>query len=163
MSAGYAFTYESLLKLVRLQATEVMNNTMPSFRVVTLVGSTKFPDVWKEAQRELTMNGAIVHTVGLFGHQENIDMSGPLKRLIDRVYLQKIQQSTDILVLNKDGYIGLGAWDEIFYAIAHEKSIYFLEPLSDECLKRVMILMEQELDIARKYPNCPLTTCNDEE
>lgn len=109
-----------------------------TYPTITLVGSTRFPDVWKEAARELSLLGWIVHTVHLFGHQEGIDMNGSIKRMLDAQYLQKIDASHAILVLNKDGYIGLGAWDEIFYAIAKRKEIYFLEPLSDECRKEYM-------------------------
>jgi hypothetical protein len=101
-------------------------------KTITLVGSTRFPEVWAKAMRDLTIAGNIVHTVGLFGHQEDLDMNSPLKRLLDRVYLKKIRQSDKIFVLNKDGYIGMGAWDEIMYAIAQDKEIVFLEPLSSE-------------------------------
>lgn len=98
-------------------------------KTVTLVGSTRFPDLWIEAMRNLTLDGNIVHTVGLFGHQEDLDMKGPTKKMLDRIYLKKIYQSDAIFVLNKDDYIGMGAWDEIFFAIAHGKEIIFLEPL----------------------------------
>lgn len=101
-------------------------------KTITLVGSTRFPKIWKEKQRELTLAGYIVHTVGLFGHQEGLDMSGPEKKLLDRVYLKKIFLSDAILVLNVDGYIGLGAWDEIFYAVAQRKEIRFLNPIVGE-------------------------------
>ena len=138
------FHIDSLCTLIAEQAKQTLAGEHDRFCTVTLVGSTKFPEVWKETQRLLTMKGAIVHTVGLFGHQENIDMNGSLKRLLDKVYLQKIRESESILVLNKDGYIGNGAWDEIFYAIACRKSIYFLEPLSPVCFEHFTTLYVHE-------------------
>lgn len=107
------------------------------YPTITLVGSTKFPEIWIAAQRALTLAGCIVHTVGLFGHMEGIDMSGPTKKMLDRMYLQKILTSDGIVVLNKDGYIGLGAWDEICFALAYGKLISFMEPVrvcSDELI-----------------------------
>ena len=149
----YQFTYENLIELLLCRIREQKKETLDKeFLTVTLVGSTKFPEVWIETQRELTLHGAIVHTVGLFGHQEKIDMNGPIKRMLDRVYLQKIRQSNCILVLNKNGYIGLGAWDEIFYAIAQQKGIYFLEPLSTNCLKLLWNLIVDNCSFPNPIP-----------
>lgn len=97
------------------------------FPTLTLVGSTKFPNVWKEQLKCCTLDGYIVHTVGLFGHVENLDMSGKVKHMLDEMYQQKIFQSDSIFVLNTNGYIGMGAWDEILFALAYDKHIYFLE------------------------------------
>ena len=97
------------------------------YPTVTLVGSTKFPDAWREQQRQCTLSGYIVHTVGLFGHVENLDMSGTVKHMLDDMYQHKIFRSDCIFVLNVNGYIGMGAWDEILFALAHNVHIYFLE------------------------------------
>jgi len=49
------------------------------YKVVTLCGSTKFKDQFMKAQKELTLKGYIVISVGLFGHSgdqevwENMD------------------------------------------------------------------------------------------
>lgn len=42
-----------------------MKNGYP---VVTLCGSTRFKDEFMQAQKELTLKGMIVISVGLFGH-----------------------------------------------------------------------------------------------
>ena len=41
------------------------------YEVVTLCGSTKFKDDFIKAQEELTLQGYIVISVGLFGHADN--------------------------------------------------------------------------------------------
>ena len=38
------------------------------YKVITLCGSTKFKDEFLKAQKELTLKGNIVISVGLFGH-----------------------------------------------------------------------------------------------
>ena len=50
-----------------------------NYKVVTLCGSTRFKDEFMKAQKELTLKGYIVISVGLFGHSgdsevwENMD------------------------------------------------------------------------------------------
>ena len=38
------------------------------YKVITLCGSTKFKDAFIKAQKDLTLQGNIVISVGLFGH-----------------------------------------------------------------------------------------------
>ena len=38
------------------------------YKVITLCGSTRFKDAFMEAQKQLTLEGNIVISVGLFGH-----------------------------------------------------------------------------------------------
>lgn len=99
------------------------------FPTVTLVGSTKFPELFLKYAREFTLRGYLVHTVHLFGHQEGMNMRGDTKKLLDKMYLQKIYVSDEIFVINPNGYIGLGACDEIHFAAAHNKNITFMEPV----------------------------------
>jgi len=41
---------------------------MKKYKVITLCGSTKFKDDFMRVQKELTLKGNIVISVGLFGH-----------------------------------------------------------------------------------------------
>lgn len=120
--------------------SELIGYTKPRFPVITMCGSTRFPDVWSFYNAALSIRGCIVHSVGLFGRVVGLDMSSETKRLLDRVYLQKIEMSDAILVLNKDGYIGLSTWDEILFAASLDKLIYFIEPLPDRCLEELNTL-----------------------
>lgn len=90
------------------------------------------------------MAGCIVLSVGLFGHMEGMDMAGELKRSLDRLHFEKIRISDAIFVLNKDGYIGLSTWDEIFFAISNHVSIFFLEPLKGECVREFKRILDME-------------------
>lgn len=122
---------------------ELDDQTSP---IITLCGSTRFPDIWKEYNAKLSIAGCIVLSVGLFGHMEGMDMAGELKKSLDRLHFDKIRISDAIFVLNKDGYIGLSAWDEIFYAISHRVSIFFLEPIKRECAEELRSFLASEVD-----------------
>ena len=106
-----------------------------NYKVVTLCGSTKFKDEFLRVQKELTLKGNIVISVGLFGHSgdnevwENID-EGTLtktKEMLDDMHKRKIDMADEIFVINVDGYIGESTKSEIEYAKANGKAISYLE------------------------------------
>jgi hypothetical protein len=94
--------------------------------VVTLCGSTRFPETFIEATKRETLEGKIVISVGLFGHQESIDMGGPTKSMLDQLHFRKIDISDEILVLNVGGYIGSSTRNEIEYATKNGKKVRYL-------------------------------------
>jgi hypothetical protein len=96
--------------------------------VITLCGSTRFRAEYEQTARSLTLQGFIVISVGLFGHQEAMDMDGPVKQMLDELHLRKIDISDAIFVVNPDGYIGESTRREIQYAARHGKAIRYLVP-----------------------------------
>lgn len=95
-----------------------MNKAYP---VITLCGSTRFRKEYEMKQKELTLQGNIVISVGLFGHDgdsevwENMD-EGTLtktKMMLDDMHKKKIDMSDSIFVINPQGYIGKSTWSEI--------------------------------------------------
>lgn len=84
-----------------------IHNHVPPKRptVVTLCGSTRFQDAYVKATREETLQGKIVISVGLFGHQEGLDMSGDTKKMLDELHLRKIDLSDEILVINPNVFL----------------------------------------------------------
>lgn len=111
-----------------------------NYRVITLCGSTRFKDVFMEAQKRLTLDGNIVISVGLFGHSgdaevwENMD-EGTLtktKEMLDDMHKRKIDLSDGIYVINVGGYIGESTRSEIEYAQMTGKSIQYLEPVGED-------------------------------
>ena len=110
-----------------------MNKKYP---VVTLCGSTRFKDEFMKAQKDLTLKGYIVISVGLFGHSgdsevwENMD-EGTLtktKEMLDDMHKRKIDMADEIFVINVGGYIGDSTKSEIVYAISTNKKVNYLEP-----------------------------------
>jgi hypothetical protein len=69
-------------------------------RIVCLCGSTRFKDAFIKAQADETLAGKIVLTVGLFGHIEGIDMTGPVKAALDELHKRKIDLADEVLILN---------------------------------------------------------------
>ena len=96
-------------------------------RIVCLCGSTRFAAAYLAAQRSETLAGRIVLSVGLLGHVEGLDMSGPVKAALDELHLRKIDLADEVLVLNVGGYVGESTGREIRYAAACGKPIRYLE------------------------------------
>ena len=108
------------------------------YKVSPLCGSTKFKDEFMRVQKELTLKGNIVISVGLFGHSgdnevwENMD-EGTLtktKEMLDDMHKRKIDMSDEIFVINVGGYIGESTKSEIEYAIKNNKKVNYLEDIS---------------------------------
>ncbi len=105
------------------------------YKVITLCGSTRFKDAFMEAQKQLTLEGNIVISVGLFGHSgdnevwENMD-EGTLtktKEMLDDMHKRKIDMADEIFVINVNGYIGDSTRSEIAYAEQTGKKVNYLE------------------------------------
>lgn len=99
-----------------------------NYKVITLCGSTKFKDDFIKAQRELTLKGNIVISVGLFGHCEAEFPSKEVKDMLDDIHKRKIDMSDSIYVINTYGYIGSSTRSEIEYAIANSKEVEYMYP-----------------------------------
>ena len=108
---------------------------MKKYPVITLCGSTKFKDEYLKVQKDLTLKGNIVISVGLYGHSgdnevwENMD-EGTLtktKKMLDDMHLRKIDMADEIFVVNVGGYIGSSTKKEIEYAKSKNKKVNYLE------------------------------------
>ena len=104
------------------------------YKVITLCGSTKFKDEFLQAQKQLTLEGNIVISVGLFGHADsefgNV-ITPEIKVMLDDIHKRKIDMSDEIYVINKNGYIGESTKGEIDYAIKTGKGVNYLEYYQD--------------------------------
>ena len=106
-----------------------------NYKIITLCGSTRFKDDFLRVQKELTLKGNIVISVGLFGHSgdnevwENMS-EGTLtktKIMLDDMHKRRIDLSDEIFVINKNGYIGESTRSEIEYAIKTNKKVNYME------------------------------------
>lgn len=96
------------------------------YKVVTLCGSTKFKDEFMRMQKELTLKGCIVLSVGCFSHSGDV-MTNEQKIMLDEMHKRKIDMADEIFVINKNGYIGASTRSEIEYAKKSKKPIHYLE------------------------------------
>lgn len=101
--------------------------------IVCLCGSTRFYEEFMKANYEETMAGNIVLSVGFFTHRSDIAHGQQIgctdeeKIKLDELHKRKIDLADEILILNVGNYIGESTRSEIDYAIAHGKSIRYLE------------------------------------
>ncbi len=106
-----------------------------NYKVITLCGSTKFKNEFLKVQKDLTLSGNIVISVGLFGHSGNSEVwedmdEGTLtktKEMLDDMHKRKIDMADEIFVINVGGYIGESTKSEIEYAKSHGKKVNYLE------------------------------------
>lgn len=108
---------------------------MNKYKIITLCGSTKFKEDFFKVQKELTLKGNIVLSLGLFSQSDNDDtfknmsqeqISKTLKMLSD-IHKRKIDMSDEIYVINVNGYIGKSTKSEIEYAKKTGKKVNYLE------------------------------------
>lgn len=98
------------------------------FKVITLCGSTKFKDEFLKVQKDLTLKGNIVISVGLFGHSGDDEVwAEGTKIMLDNMHKRKIDLADEIFVINVDRYIGSSTKGEIEYAINTGKKVNYLE------------------------------------
>ncbi len=113
----------------------VTRKMVGKYPVITLCGSTRFKNEFLEAQKRLTLEGNIVISVGLFGHSGDAEVwnnmdEGTLsktKDMSDDMHKRKIDMADGIFVINVGGYIGESTKSEIDYALAHGKTVDYLE------------------------------------
>lgn len=107
------------------------------YKVITLCGSTRFKEQFLREQKQLTLEGNIVISVGLFGHSgdrevwEDMDEDAltKTKEMLDDMHKRKIDMADEIFVINVDGYIGESTKSEIAYAKNIGKSVRYLYPV----------------------------------
>ena len=104
--------------------------------IITLCGSTRFPDAFEMVSAHLGMKGHIVLSVSMYGHADQPRGSKYLcndgdentieKKNLDKLHYRKIDLSHAIYVINVGGYIGSSTRREICYAKSLGKTIYYL-------------------------------------
>lgn len=103
-------------------------------RIVCLCGSTRFYRDFTEANYAETMAGRIVLSVGFYPHAaaemhgEGVGTTPEQKEALDTLHLRKIDLADEVLVLNRDGYIGQSTARELAHARRAGKPVRFLEP-----------------------------------
>lgn len=100
-----------------------------NYKVITLCGSTRFKNDFLRIQRDLTLSGHIVISVGLYGHADGEYEKGineEIKIMLDDMHKRKIDMSDEVFIINRDGYIGESTKSEIDYAINTGKKVSYM-------------------------------------
>lgn len=102
------------------------------YKIITLCGSTKFEDDFLEVQKQLTLDGNIVVTPGVFSHSDGEVLTEDVMTMLEEMHKQKIDMADEVFVVNVEGYIGNSTRSEIEYAKSKGIPIRYLnEILSD--------------------------------
>ena len=102
--------------------------------IVTLCGSTRFSEAFRDANLHETLAGRIVLTIGcdmrsdtdIFGHLPEEEIAR-IKAELDALHFRKIELADEVLVLNVGGYVGQSTRRELEYARKLGKVVRFLE------------------------------------
>lgn len=89
---------------------------MSNIKVVTLCGSSRFKDEFKEIETRLTMEGMAVFSLCFFDKSEGIEITKEQETLFGKIHYKKIDLSDEIFVIDVNGYIGDSTKKEIEYA-----------------------------------------------
>lgn len=101
-------------------------------RVVTLCGSTRFRLEFESYVEEFTMDGDIVLSPGVYGHDPEVEPpTVTQKALLDQLHFHKIKMSDAIFVVNPGGYVGESTAAEIKYARSQGIHVDSMEALDD--------------------------------
>jgi hypothetical protein len=109
--------------------------TKKNHNVITLCGSTKFKAEFERLNKELTLKGNVVISLGTYEHSGDSEVWEGMedgtytktKLMLDEMHLQKIDMCDQIMVVNVGGYIGESTANEIEYAKLLGKDILYLE------------------------------------
>lgn len=96
------------------------------YKVITLCGSSRFKEDFERINKELTLAGNIVISLGVWGHAGDT-FTEEQKIMLDDIHKRKIDMADAIYVINKDGYIGSSTRSEIQYALRLGKQIIYME------------------------------------
>ena len=143
-------------------AIRVMRNPMNSWEksdiksnIITLCGSSKFKNEFLKVQKDLSLKGYLVLSLGLFGHSGD-DEAWVKKDLLDRVHKQKIDMSSAIFIIDVDGYVGESTKNEIEYAINRGKTVYFYSHDDLEAVQEISnssLIGPNDLDLMKRLRN----------
>lgn len=97
-------------------------------RIVCICGSTRFRDEMADANRRLTLAGAIVVAPAVFQHRGDV-ITEEQKEGLDALHLRKIDLADAVFVVDPGGYIGESTTREIAYAESKGKPIIRLSAL----------------------------------
>lgn len=107
---------------------------LKTFRIICLCGSRKFKDDFIKVEKEESLKGNIVLTLSHFSKFDNEILSVKELQTLTTVHFQKIILSDEIIVINKDGYIGVSTKKEIEFGKSLGKTIRFLENMKTEII-----------------------------
>jgi hypothetical protein len=106
------------------QIVELSDKAAKPMKIITLCGSTRFREIFEDTNRQLTLEGNIVISCGVWGWGDPV--TEEQKILLDEIHFRKIDLSDEIFVINHEFYIGESTRREIAYAKSKKKPVNYL-------------------------------------
>lgn len=125
--------------------TQVADEGQPP--IFCICGSTRFRDEMADANRRLTLAGAIVVAPAVFQHAGD-SITDAQKEHLDNLHLRKIDLADAVFVVDPGGYIGESTRREIAYGRTHGKPVFRLSALDvsmDDLVARIGGTAAQDL------------------
>lgn len=97
----------------------------PQPKIICLCGSTRFFQDFADTNLEETLKGNIVLSIGANAHDNDLPLTEEQKRRLDRLHMMKIKMADEIIVLNRDGYVGESTTREIAMAKKLGKKVIY--------------------------------------
>ena len=97
------------------------------FKVITLCGSARFKDEFRKKEQILSLEGYMVLSPIFFDDEIQTKLEHSTLEMLKLMHYRRIDLSDEILVINKNGYIGESTKKEIDYARNHSKIVNFIE------------------------------------
>lgn len=102
---------------------------------ICLIGSTKFEELFRKYEVELSLKGYIVLSPLVYNQSgSNPECGIEAKKILDYVQKEKIRESDLVFVIDKDSYIGSSTKDQIEYAKLLNKNILYYSKGEDNKL-----------------------------
>ena len=96
------------------------------FKVITISGSTRFKEEFQDVASYLEKKGCIVLTTHVFTHADQLPITQEEIEMYEKMYQQQIDMSSEVVVINKNGYIGVSTQKEIDYTTNQGKKVTYL-------------------------------------
>ena len=94
--------------------------------IITMIGSRKFIDVFREKYVRLSLIGDIVFIPAIF-EIENVDeLTKTEHEILDELHQEKMLMSDFVYVINPNGYIGKDTMKELIFAYHNNIDVKYL-------------------------------------
>ena len=121
------------------------------YKVITLCGSTRFKEEFERIAERLTLQGNIVLAPGEYsGYNEEHNLQATKVtedtiEMLKDLHKEKIRMADEVLIINKDGYIGESTKEEIQYALSIGKPVFYIENSDEEiCLNKLKFVLDTQ-------------------
>ena len=96
------------------------------YSVVTLIGSTKFENIFRELEEKLTLKGYLVFSPLVYNQTGDVPGCGSdNKKILDTATKLKINHSDIVVVVDVDGYIGKSTGEQLKHALLLNKPVLY--------------------------------------